>query len=132
MDHPTAVHEAQLGAGVPRRVRWKYRRELQRPSPIFFDTEVVRLFEFSFAGGHWELICKSVLTGESITRPYLYVIVAVGVYDEPSIPRYEGLATWIETWKDSVSHAKTYRDPEAFKGKVSSGSPIVATNQSSF
>lgn len=89
---------------------------------FYFDTEVVRLFEFSFAGGHWELICRSVLTDESVTRPYLFVVVAVGVYDEPSIPRYEGLKEWKETWKGSVSHAKSYRNPDAFRGKVSSNS----------
>lgn len=99
---------------------------------FYFDTEVVRLFEFSLAGGHWELICKSVITGGSITRPYLYVVVAVGVYDELSIPPYEGLPAWVDMWKDSVSHAKTYRSPDAFIGKVSYGRPIPATNRPRF
>lgn len=83
-----------------------------------FDTEVVRLFHESYAGGHWELTWKSVLTGASTTSRYLYVVIAVGVFDEPFMPSYEGLPAWREKWEGSVSHAKSFRDPTNFRGKV--------------
>lgn len=91
---------------------------------FYFDTEVVRLFHESYAGGHWKLTWESVLTGESGTSEFLYVVVAVGLYDEPAIPHYEGLATWRELRRNSVSHAKSYRNPDAYRGKVSSRLPI--------
>lgn len=93
------------------------------------DLEVVRLFHESYAGGHWELTWKSVLTGKSGTETYLYVVVAVGVYDEPSIPFYDGLSMWRQMWQDSVSHAKTYRNPDAFRGKVSFNFPVSDKNK---
>lgn len=89
-----------------------------------FDTEVLRLFHESYAGGHWELSCRSVLTGEEATRRYIFVVVAIGVFDEPFIPHYEGLSVWRQTWRDSVSHAKSYRHPRVFEGQVSSSSPF--------
>lgn len=94
-------------------------QECKRRVHFHFDTEVVRLVHETYLGGFWELRWKSVFTGESHTCKFLYVIVAVGLYDEPVIPHYEGLATWRELWRDSVSHAKSYRSPDAFRGKVS-------------
>lgn len=85
---------------------------------IWFNSEVVRLIHVSNAGGHWELTWKSVLTGASTTSRYLYVVIAVGVFDEPFMPSYEGLPAWREKWKGSVSHAKSFRDPTNFRGKV--------------
>lgn len=94
-----------------------------------FDTEVVRLFHESYAGGHWVLTWKSVLTEETATSQYLYVVVAGGPYDKPWIPQYEGLSAWREKWANSISHAKSYRSPDAFKDKVSSMFSLSWTNQ---
>lgn len=94
-----------------------------------FDTEVIRLFHESYAGGHWVLTWKSVLSGDIASSQYLYVVVAGGAYDEPWIPHYEGLRAWKEKWANSISHAKSYRSPDAFKGKVSSMFSLSGKNQ---
>ncbi|KAG6359038.1 hypothetical protein INS49_012558 [Diaporthe citri] len=105
------VHEYL--AGYAQDIQQKCNSRIQ----FHFDTKVVRLFHKAYAGGHWELTWESVLTAESGTSQFLYVIVAIGLYDEPSIPDYEGLATWRELWRNSVSHAKSHRNPDAFRGK---------------
>lgn len=97
-----------------------------------FNVEVVRLFLEPFpgkcgnlAGGIWNLSWKSLSrkTSGTCTYHYSYAIVAVGVYEEPWIPYYEGLSAWREMWGNSISHAKTYRNPDAFRGKVGSMFP---------
>ncbi|KAI3399625.1 hypothetical protein diail_6266 [Diaporthe ilicicola] len=86
-----------------------YAEELQQQwydqVQIDFNTEVVRLFHEPCVGR------------ETATCHYGYVVVASGVFDEPSIPHYQGLSIWREQYKDSISHAKTYRNPDAFRGK---------------
>lgn len=96
---------------------------------FYFDVEVVRLYHESYAGGHWNLTWKSVSEGFSANYDYLYVIVAVGVYEKPFFPDYGGLSTWMAYSRDSISHAKTYRNPNAFRGKVSYIFPISDTVQ---
>lgn len=104
--------------GYAQQVQWEGKASVR----FNFNTEVVRLFHES--SGHmqdyWELNWRSVLTGERGTSQYRYVIVAVGIFDEPFIPNYEGLPTWREMWRNSISHAKAYRNPDAFRDKVSS------------
>lgn len=95
-----------------------------------FGTEVVRLCHESYAGGHWELTYQvpklGGLTGEKSTRRYIFVVVAVGVYDQPLIPYYEGLSEWRDFWKGSVSHSKFYRNPDDFEDKVSLSGTICS------
>ncbi|KAG8168800.1 hypothetical protein KVR01_001549 [Diaporthe batatas] len=94
-------------------------KEFHRQIRFNFGTEVVRLYHESYAGGHWELTYQSskATTGEKATRQYIFVVVAVGVYDQPFIPYYEGLSEWREVWKGSVSHSKSYRSPDDFEDK---------------
>ncbi|KAL1875431.1 monooxygenase [Diaporthe australafricana] len=108
--------------GYAREIQEKWRGRVR----MYFNVEVLRLFHESYAGqlfaksfsgGHWVLTCRSVLTGQSAIRDYLFVIITIGVFDEPSIPRYDGLSAWRDLWKGSISHAKSYRSPDAFRGK---------------
>lgn len=48
-----------------------------------------------------------------------FVVIAVGVFEKPFVPYYAGLEAWRRVWPDSMSHAKTFRDPAAYSGKVS-------------
>jgi len=131
-DYPWTTQPLFMQHKLVHRYLEEYSRDIQKKCDsrvrFNFDTEVVRLFHESYAGGHWELTCQSILTGERATRQYLFVVVAVGVYDEPFIPHYEGLSEWRQAWTDSVSHAKSYRNPDVFRGKVSSGRPTPNIN----
>ncbi|POS73928.1 hypothetical protein DHEL01_v207674 [Diaporthe helianthi] len=102
-----------------------YSRNIQTNFPgrirFIFDTEVVRLCHESYAGGHWELTYRFArlgsLRGEKSTQRYIFVVVAVGVYDQPFMPYYQGLSEWRELWKGSVTHSKFYRSPHEFEDK---------------
>lgn len=54
------------------------------------------------------------------------MVVANGHYHAPRIPNIPGLSEWKSRWPDRVQHSKTYRIPEAYKGKVSSRHALVA------
>lgn len=121
-DYPWTTQPLFMQHDLVREYLEGYAQEIQHESygllRINFNTQVVRLLYERCAGGYWELTCKSVITGQSATRRYPYVVVAVGVFDEPLIPSYEGLSEWKKIRENSLSHAKEYRDPKTFKGKV--------------
>ena len=48
------------------------------------------------------------------------VVVASGHYIVPFIPHIDGLAEFAEKYTGSVEHTKSFRDPENYRGKVSS------------
>ncbi|KAJ0118997.1 hypothetical protein J7T55_013232 [Diaporthe amygdali] len=120
-DYPWTTQPLFMQHDLVREYLEGYAQEIQHESygllRINFNTQVVRLLYERCAGGYWELTCKSVITGQSATRRYPYVVVAVGVFDEPLIPSYEGLSEWKKIRENSLSHAKEYRDPKTFKGK---------------
>lgn len=105
--------------GYAQDINEKY--DAPRRVTLHLDIEVVRLFHEAHAGlarGVWNLSWKPMTRETSGTYHYSYVIVAVGVYEEPWIPYYEGLSAWREMWGNSVSHAETYRNPDAFGARL--------------
>lgn len=68
--------------------------------------------------GLWHLTTKDVSTGSKLTRQFDGIVVAVGMFDKPHYPDYEGLENWRTRWPDHMSHAKTFRSPKVFKNKV--------------
>jgi cation diffusion facilitator CzcD-associated flavoprotein CzcO len=85
------------------------------------DTEVVDLYYTrpSRAGtGYWRLISRSLVTGSMAFDEFAFVVIAVGVFEKPLVPYYAGLEAWKRVWPDSMSHAKSFRNPEAYRNKV--------------
>lgn len=122
-DYPWTTQPLFMHHNLVQEYLEEYARDIQKKCNsrvrFNFDTDVVRLFHECYAGGHCELTCRSMLTGESATRRYVFVVVVIGIYDEPFVPHYEGLSEWRQTWKGSVFHAKFYRHPDPFRNKVS-------------
>lgn len=87
------------------------------------DKEVVHLYYSEDPGtdaaGAWRLTTRDVSTGMQVEKEFAAVVSAVGVFDRPFVPRYEGLEEFGKTWPGSVSHAKSFRSAKPFSGKVS-------------
>lgn len=102
----------------------RYAREMVSLNNLRFQlgTEVVDLYYTNpnRAGtGHWCLTSKALVTGSMAFDEFGFVVVAVGVFEKQFVPYYAGLEAWKRVWPDSMSHAKTFRNPEAYRGKVS-------------
>lgn len=94
-----------------------YGRELE--NQISFQTQVVRV-EKALAAGRpaWEVDVKDLQTDRVSTRTYDAVIVASGHYSEPFLPAIQGIEEFDQEFPGVVSHAKYYRRPDQFEGKV--------------
>lgn len=85
------------------------------------DKEVIDV-HFDKSGpnpGVWHLTTKDVSTGSTLIEDFDGVVVAVGMFDKPYHPEYEGLEDWRRQWPEHISHAKSFRNSKAFKDKVS-------------
>lgn len=88
---------------------------------IEYGTEVVDLHGATRIWPYrWRLQTKA--TGDSKPRPnhkfFDRVVVAIGNFDKPFMPAYEGLAKWQAAAPESISHAKAFRDKKDFRAKV--------------
>ncbi len=66
----------------------------------------------------WRIESENLDSREVHECMYDAVVVANGHYNEPYVPRVEGLREWEQTWPHSVSHSMTYRRPDCFRDKV--------------
>ncbi|KAF4314451.1 Flavin-containing monooxygenase FMO [Botryosphaeria dothidea] len=69
--------------------------------------------------GKWKVTVQDLKDqeGRRETSEFDSVVVANGHYHAPRIPNIPGLSEWKSRWPDRVQHSKTYRIPEAYKGK---------------
>lgn len=92
------------------------------------DKEVIRVYyskdSSTDAAGVWHLTTRDVSTGLQVEKVFAAVVSAVGVFEKPFMPPYEGLEEFEKRWPDSVSHAKSYRGVKPFRGKVSLASRL--------
>lgn len=84
-------------------------------SAIRLNTEVIAIEEL---GGHagWKVILKDWADGSIAEEIWDGVVVANGWSDNPVWPQTEGLKELVEL--GLASHAKSYRGPEKYAGKV--------------
>ena len=74
--------------------------------------------------GQWHVRTSRLVTTETSyalegeTWRFDAVVVATGRYADPRVPDVPGLATWKRMFPDRVMHAKQYRTPTCFRGKV--------------
>lgn len=94
-----------------------YAKQMPPNVQIRGDKEVVHVY-YEQPTGLWKLTFRDVSTGTRVTKGYRAVVVAVGVFDKPFVPDLRGLREWNQQWPDSLSHSKTYRNPESFRRKV--------------
>ena len=66
---------------------------------------------------HWKITSRSTRGGLSVSSEYDAVVVASGHYSLPFIPSIPGIQGFAATYPGLISHSKTYRSPESFKGK---------------
>ncbi|XP_059051569.1 senecionine N-oxygenase isoform X2 [Achroia grisella] len=64
-------------------------------------------------GELWEVTYKNMITLESTTKEYDYVVICNGHYNTPFIPSIPGL----KKFEGDVMHSHDYRVPEIFTGK---------------
>lgn len=88
------------------------------------DKEVTRLYYTTDANATnqesiWHLTTRDVSTGLEVTKNFRAVVAAVGVFEQPFTPDFEGLKDWKEIWPGTISHAKEFRSASRFRGKVS-------------
>lgn len=65
----------------------------------------------------WDIETRSVLNGQESKDTFDAVVVASGHYSTPFIPEVENIREFHAAHPGVLSHAKTYRAPEAFAGK---------------
>ncbi|ANB15025.1 Fmo1p [Sugiyamaella lignohabitans] len=70
------------------------------------------------SSGQWTMITSNV-KNTSIEDEYIFdaVVVCSGHYAVAQVPSVEGLDVWAKNDPDSISHAKYFDDPQAFRGK---------------
>ena len=67
----------------------------------------------------WEVTTKSTAEEESQVELFDAVIAANGHCDRPLMPDIDGLDAWSEKFPESLYHSVSYKNPRAFKNKVS-------------
>lgn len=92
---------------------------------VQFETQVldVRLLDSKMDQNglkeQWSVKTKGVVTGEEKDEVFDAVVVANGHFFVPFIPDAPGIKEWHQKHPGSITHSKFYRNPEAFKDKVS-------------
>lgn len=66
----------------------------------------------------WQLSALDLVSKTPSTEDYDAVVVASGHYNIPFIPDRPGLQEWAKQYPGVVTHAKLYRRPEDYRGKV--------------
>ncbi|KAH8805945.1 flavin dependent monooxygenase-like protein [Xylogone sp. PMI_703] len=81
--------------------------------------EQVQEVELSEDNGRerWTVTSKSVIDGRCTNQMYDAVVIANGHYSSPYVPSVPGIEAFKVAHPSIISHAKVYRNPEAFKGK---------------
>lgn len=88
---------------------------------IVFDTEVIDVHHrITEEGRKWVIETRNVhLPKVNKVEYFDYVVVATGNFGKPWVPMIPGLREWADTYPKSVLHAKSYKNPESFAGRVS-------------
>ena len=71
----------------------------------------------SAAREKWAVKTKHVLSQHGSKAIYDAVVVANGHFNVPHVPDIKGIARWNKEYPGLISHSKTYRRPDGFKGK---------------
>ncbi|KAI0479203.1 hypothetical protein GGR56DRAFT_665042 [Xylariaceae sp. FL0804] len=90
---------------------------------IHFSTKVENISKLE-GSNRWTVSTSRLLKTESgpsfqrETRMFDAVVVASGHYHIPFVPDIPGLSTWKKLFPGRVTHSKTYRTPDPFKGRT--------------
>ncbi|KAK9769122.1 putative Amino acid transporter-like protein [Seiridium cardinale] len=132
-DHPftdakgrTIEQDADLRIFPEREVVQRYLEEYaaELRQLIRFSTSVldVRLREFTEPDTgrekeKWDVTSRDLLTGHEKTETYDAVVVASGHYNTTYVPNITGIIDFDQAHPGLISHSKTYRTHDAFRGK---------------
>ncbi|KAI0592862.1 FAD/NAD(P)-binding domain-containing protein [Biscogniauxia sp. FL1348] len=95
-----------------------YIQEYGRDVPVCYNREVVDVYlRTRIHPTDWKIQTRNTTTGKVSEKDFHAIVVATGTYNTPFEPEYSGLAAWKDKYPRSVSHAKTYRKPDKFRGK---------------
>lgn len=72
-------------------------------------------------GGKWRVTARDLTKNDEkgVPQDFDALVVANGHYHAPRVPDIPGLIEWKARYPTRVQHSKSYRVPEAYKGKVS-------------
>lgn len=88
-----------------------YATHFQLYSVIHFYHQVVQVTK---SNNRWMVTVTDLLKKEQLIEYYDAVVVAVGRYSKPKVPRIKGL----DIWEGKVSHTHDYRKPDGYNNQV--------------
>ena len=94
----------------------KYSQDVRHTISFSTQVEDIRLVSKNGVQS-WELIFKSVITGEENKDNYDAIVVANGHYSVPFIPSVLGIEEFNAKYPYIITHSKVYRSPDAFADK---------------
>ena len=110
--------DSQLFPGREEVMRYltEYAKDVQHL--IRFQSQVldVRLLK-SASQEHWVVKTKNLQSQHSSEAAYDAVVVANGHFNVPYVPDIEGITGWNAHYPGVISHSKSYRMPDVFRGK---------------
>ncbi|KAI0008071.1 FAD/NAD(P)-binding domain-containing protein [Xylariaceae sp. FL0662B] len=85
---------------------------------VEYDTEVIDIIGRSaIQPNEWRVRTKKCDSKVQVDHDFDAIVMAVGTFDKPNMPDFMGLEEWKKMHSGSVSHARTYRDTEEYRGK---------------
>lgn len=86
---------------------------------IRFDHRVTEIKPAGDGDHCWRVTATAMAEGKDLVESFDAVIAANGHCDEPLLPKIDGLDAWARLYPDTLHHSVSYKNPEAFRDKVS-------------